>query len=374
MRLAVIGGGAFGSWIALTAARQGFETILIERFGPAHDRSSSAGPSRIIRSAYGADEIYTVWAQRSLVLWKQFLESAGCAQLFRKTGVLWLADASNPAIHASRAIFERHRIAHEFLDAGDIRARLAVVTSDSTVALLDPDGGALLAESCVRLVVKEAIAAGARYVVGRAEWNMDRNHLRVENNGTIEADQYVFACGSWLPRIFPDVLGSVIFPSSQEVFFFEPSGLDSIGRFPIWVDQAESRIPYGFPDIDGAGVKIAFHRPGPRFDPESSHREITPEQIQEAADYLRARFGLAGEPICRRAETCHYENTASGDLLIDRHPSLENVWFAGGGSGHGFKHAPVVAEYVIDAVRSGASPEPRFCLASKGASLNRTVV
>lgn len=374
MRLAVIGAGAFGSWIALTAVRQGFETILVERFGPAHNRSSSAGPSRIIRSAYGGDEIYTIWAQRSLALWKQFLASAGCRHLFRRTGVLWFADASNTSIHAARAIFERQGITHEFLDAGGIRARVPImITSDSTVAIFEPDAGALLAESCVRAVVAEAIAAGAQYIVGRAEWSKDRNILLVENNGSIEADHYVFACGSWLPRIFPDISGRIIFPTAQEVFFFDGACLGT-AEIPIWVDQTDSRVPYGFPNIDGAGLKLAFHRPGPLFDPDSTQRDVTSDQIHEVAVYLRERFQLSGDPVCRRAETCHYENTSSGDFLIDRHPFLSNVWFAGGGSGHGFKHAPAVGEYVIEAVRRGASLEPRFRVEAMGARLNKTVV
>jgi sarcosine oxidase len=375
MRLAVIGAGVFGSWIALTAVREGFETILIERVGPAHDRSSSGGPSRIIRSAYGDNEIYTVLAQRSLELWRRFLESTDCSHLFRRTGVLWLADTTDPLIYASRAIFERRGIKHEFLDADQIRSRVhPMVVTDSTVALFEPDGGALLAEPCVRAVAQEAIAAGARYIVGRADWSADQNCLRVADNTTIESDVYIFACGSWLPQMFPDVLGNLIFPTRQEVFFFDPGSIAVPGRFPIWVDQTDPRIPYGFPDIDGAGIKVAFHRPGPQFDPDSNDRKVTSGQINEAADYLRSRFRLKDNPVCRRADICHYENTSNGDFLIDRHPSLANVWFAGGGSGHGFKHAPSLAEYVIDAIQRGNSPEPRFRLAGMGHSLNKTVV
>lgn len=86
------------------------------------------------------------------------------------------------------------------------------------------------------------------------------------------------------------------------------------------------------------------------------------------------RFPSMRAPVFRYAQVCHYENTSSGDFLIDRHPSLPNVWFAGGGSGHGFKHGPAVAEYVLDAIQRGYSPEPRFRLESKGGELAKTVV
>jgi sarcosine oxidase len=374
-RIAVVGAGAFGSWIALQAVRAGFKTTLIDRYGPANEMSSSAGPSRIIRRAYGADEIYTLFAQRALELWTAFLAAENRGHCFRPTGVLWLASDFDPSIHAAREIFERHKLKHEFLERRAIRALCPDMdVPASTVAVFEPDCGALLAEESVRAVTETAIRVGARYVKGRVKLPpaaISLNSLEIENDESIEADLFVFACGSWLPKLFPEVLGDAIFPTRQETFFFEsPAELS----MPVWVDQTEPRIPYGFPDIDGAGIKVAFHRPGPRFNPDSGNREISRDQIKEAADYLQLRFPSMGRPTFRRSQVCHYENTSNGDLLIDRHPSMRNVWFAGGGSGHGFKHGPAVAEYLLAAIQREHSPEPRFRLEGKGKVLAKRVV
>ena len=70
---------------------------------------------------------------------------------------------------------------------------------------------------------------------------------------------------------------------------------------------------------------------------------------------------------------CQYENTSNGDFLIDRHPQLKNVWFAGGGSGHGFKHGPMVGEYVTQQLLDGGAAEPRFALANKATEQKRAV-
>ncbi|MEI4884243.1 FAD-dependent oxidoreductase, partial [Klebsiella pneumoniae] len=67
------------------------------------------------------------------------------------------------------------------------------------------------------------------------------------------------------------------------------------------------------------------------------------------------------------------ENTSNGDFLIDRHPGFENVWIIGGGSGHGFKHGPVLGEYVAARVIEGGVIEPRFALAGKGRVQERSV-
>jgi glycine/D-amino acid oxidase-like deaminating enzyme len=133
---------------------------------------------------------------------------------------------------------------------------------------------------------------------------------------------------------------------------------------------------YGFPDLEGRGFKVAFDLHGPAFDPDNGSRFPTPVKIEEARKYVADRFpALANSPIIG-SRVCQYENTSNGDFVIDRHPSLENVWICGGGSGHGFKHGPAIGEYM--AARVTGSPEPpvqaRFSLATKGTEQHRSVV
>src|SRR6266567_4564168 len=138
-RVAVVGAGAFGSWIALLAVRAGFETILIDQYGSGNELSSSGGTSRIIRRAYGADEIYTLLAQRSRELWITFLAGENRSHCFRPAGVLWLANDCEASIHAARGIFERNKLAHEFLDSRAIRALWrGIDVPAGTVALFEP--------------------------------------------------------------------------------------------------------------------------------------------------------------------------------------------------------------------------------------------
>jgi glycine/D-amino acid oxidase-like deaminating enzyme len=89
---------------------------------------------------------------------------------------------------------------------------------------------------------------------------------------------------------------------------------------------------------------------------------------------MERRFpGLRGAPL-NEARVCQYENSANGDLLIDRHPDRPNVVLVGAGSGHGFKHGPAVGAYAAKLVTGAlARPEPRFSLASKGERQARAV-
>ncbi len=81
---------------------------------------------------------------------------------------------------------------------------------------------------------------------------------------------------------------------------------------------------------------------------------------------------IASAPLTE-TRVCRYENTSSGDFLIDRHPDLENVWLVGGGSGHGFKHGPASANTFSSRILGAEAAEPRFSLAGKAETQSRTV-
>ena len=129
---------------------------------------------------------------------------------------------------------------------------------------------------------------------------------------------------------------------------------------------------YGIPDIEARGFKISLDRHGPPIDPDTGDR-VTVPTCDEVRAYVARRFPALGNAPLVAAEVCQYENTCNGDFLIDRHPEMANVWFAGGGSGHGFKHGPAVGEYVARQIMDNAAPEPRYSLASKETVQRRAV-
>jgi glycine/D-amino acid oxidase-like deaminating enzyme len=171
----------------------------------------------------------------------------------------------------------------------------------------------------------------------------------------LEADIYVFACGPWLPSLFP----IPVRPTRQEVFFFgTPAGWRDL---PVWIESGE-RFFYGIPGNDHRGFKIADDTRGEPFDPTSGERTPTPETLERVRRHLALRFpALAGAPLLE-SRVCQYENSPDGHLLIGRHPELRNVWIVGGGSGHGFKLGPAVGEHVAALVLGEAEPLPLFRL------------
>jgi len=375
--VAVIGAGVFGAWTAWHLARRKQRVLLVEAYGPANARASSGGESRIMRMGYGADELYTRWAQRSLVQWKE-LFAATKQPLFLETGVLWLAGDDDARLRQTTATLKQCNVAHEELDGAKLEKRYPQIGLDGVKwGLFEPNSGVLMARRGVATVVEDAVRLGAEYRCAQAINPREAGrveHIGTRNGERIAARQFVFACGPWLGKVFPDVLGSRIFPSRQEVFFFGVPGGDA--RFappalPTWLFQEDE--VYGMPDIDSRGLKMAFDRHGERVDPDTQSRIVSPAMAEAARKYVARRFPALRDAPIVETRVCQYENTSNGDFLIDRHPEMENVWFAGGGSGHGYKHGPAAGEYVAGQLLDGARAEPRFSLDTKATTQNRAV-
>ena len=363
--VAVIGAGVFGAWSAYQLRLAGLSVLLLDAYGPGNSRASSGGESRIIRLGYGPDEIYSRSSQRSLTLWQQLFEKT--EPLFMKTGVLWLAREHDAYCEATLATLQRLGANFERLDQDELVQRFPQLELGPTRwGILEPDSGILLARRAVQAVVAHAQERGVEYVAEAIAPPQVGQSIRTLSGEEIKAGQFVFACGPWLPKLFPELLGDLIQVTRQEVIFFGvPPGDDRFSRgvMPAWIDFND--LVYALPNVDGRGFKIAIDAHGEEFDPDTGERVVSVDGLRAVREYLAKRVpGLAASPVME-TRVCQYENTSNGDFLIDRHPMFENVWIVGGGSGHGFKHGPVVGEYVAGMIVGEGTEERRFTLATK---------
>jgi sarcosine oxidase len=189
----------------------------------------------------------------------------------------------------------------------------------------------------------------------------------------VDADQFVFACGPWLPGLFPSAVGARIRVTRQEVLYFGVPAGDS--RFswphlPVWIDFAAGL--YGIPDLDSAGFKVGIDRHGADVNPDTEERVVDPALAAATREWLQSRFPALGPAPLLDARVCQYENSPTGDFIIDRHPAWPNVWIVGGGSGHGFKHGPSVARHVVERLQ-GRPADARFAIKPGAVSVGRVV-
>ncbi len=307
--------------------------------------------------------------------------------------MLWLAHDEDQYTRHTLATFEKLGVRHERLPRSELEKRypqfalgsgappasrgLRAPLQPVTWGLLEPDSGVLSARRAVQAVVQQAVKSGVDYLVAAVAapaGNGRLSSVALQGGDAIGAEVFVFTCGPWLPKVFPDLLRDRIFPTRQEVFFFGvPTGDRRFAppAMPTWINLGDET--YGIPDLEGRGFKIAIDRHGPAFDPDTGERVATPEGLLAVREYLADRLPAMKDAPVVETRVCQYENTSNGDFLIDRHPGFENVWIVGGGSGHGFKHGPVLGEYVAARVIEGGAIEKRFTLASKGKVQQRSV-
>jgi sarcosine oxidase len=370
-KIAVIGAGAFGGWTALELRRRGAEVTLVDAWGPGNPRASSGGETRVIRATYGTRTIYTQMAMRALELWRA-CETEWRGGFFRPTGALWMFGADDGFGRASAAALHTLGIPLEALTAAEASRRFPQIAFDATIktVLWEPVAGYLFARRACERVVERFVAAGGDYRQAAVPEPVQiepasRPRVALEPGGAIDADAFVFACGPWLGRLFPEVIGKRVTATRQEVYYFGTPAGDA--RFhdpamPVWLDCRE-RVFYGIPGNANRGFKVADDTPGPEFDPTSGTRDATPAGIAAARRLLRQRFPHLADAPLLGSEVCQYEATPDSHFILDRHPAAPDVWIAGGGSGHGFKMGPAVGEMLASCVLGTATPDPQFGLA-----------
>lgn len=359
----VVGAGVFGAAAARELAGRGWDVTLVEQAAPGHVRASSGGESRLIRCGHGSDRHYTRWARQALAAWREVEREAGRTLLVR-CGLVWFARREDGWESDSLATLAAEGVAAERLD-GREAARLFpdLRHDDLAFALHEPDAGVLHARVAVGALVEGARARGTRVRSGVAV--PDGEGLRVHGE-RLDADRVLWACGPWLPRLFPDLEGVAgLRVTKQDVTFFGVPAAWRTPPTPGWVDY--DGAVYGLGDLDGRGMKCAPDVEGEAFDPDRGERVLSADNERRARAYVGWRFpALAGAPLVG-SRTCQYTLTADTQFVLAPHPGRARVWLAGGGSGHGFKHGPVLGAYLADLLEGARPPDLRFGLGPRRA-------
>jgi len=361
--IAVIGAGAFGGWTALHLLERRAHVTLLDAWGPGNSRSSSGGETRVMRGTYGPDQPYTEMAARALKLWEKY-ERRWKRQFLHRSGVLWMAAGRDDAFErGSVGMLRAAKIKYQEVSATQMKKRWPQINVDGIEwGIFEPECGYLDARASCAAVVDAFVAAGGRYrqavALRDGLENAPVHRLTLSDGSHLKADFYVFACGPWLGKLFPQTVGGLIQATKQDVFFFGAPEGDS--RFsdvhlPVWGDH-RGRFRYGIPSSDRRGFKIADDTRGPEFDPTNGERTVDPETLKDIREYVAFRFpALKGAPLIE-TRVCQYEQTPDSHFILDRHPANENVWILGGGSGHGFKHGPAIGEMMAELILKDREP------------------
>jgi glycine/D-amino acid oxidase-like deaminating enzyme len=374
--IAVIGAGAFGGWTALHLLENsacGARVTLLDAWGPGNSRASSGGETRVMRGSYGPDQPYTEMAARALKLWEKY-ERRWKRQFLHRTGVLWMASGLDDSFErGSVEALRTAEIKFQELSAAQMKKRWPQINFEGIEwAIFEPECGYLDARASCQAVVEAFVAAGGKYrqLAVRPD-GLETSPLRnltLSDGSLLKADRYIFACGPWLSKLFPQTIGDLVQPTKQDIFFFgTPAGDDRFtdAHMPVWGDHRGS-FRYGIPGaLSGdarRGFKIADDTRGPAFDPTNGERVVNPETLKDIREYIAFRFPALKDAPLVETRVCQYEQTPDSNFILDRHPEMKNVWIAGGGSGHGFKHGPALGEMMSELILKDGEPQAIFRL------------
>ena len=356
MKAIVVGAGVLGAATADALVVRGWDVTVVEQYAPANARGSSGDRTRLLRlghGEFGADEDlhYIRSAARGVALWRALDEQCR-GQLLEPTGLVWLAaDDGGPEdlvaqrMDAAGALYER------LTPAATAALFPGMAVDDLAFSLYEPDACVIRAGDAVAALLRRASDGGARLLLDRAR--PAGPHAVALAGGEARADAVLWACGAWLGALWPAL--APVRPSWQDVLHWSapPAWRDG----PAWFDERVGL--YGFPDVDGLGIKAVSHMPGPTLDLDHGARVPARAAADEVAAYLARRFPpLAGAGLLW-AHVMPYEMTPDSHFVAGP-ADTDGHWLLGGGSGHAFKHAPGLGEHLADLIEGRDAVVPMW--------------
>jgi sarcosine oxidase len=401
--IVVIGSGVWGSFTALNLQRMGAKVTVVDAYGPGNARSTSGDETRGVRSSYGdktgqLGEQWMLWARESMNLWKQFDEEWGRylrLNLFHVTGDLIMRTEWDNFQLRCKVWWDKNKIPYQVLNPDDVRKSFPVIGMDDITAVLyEPDAGVVRARRATQAASAAFEKLGGKIVIGRATPSKISNgrleEISLDTGETLRADTFVYCVGPWLGKTFPDIFAKKTrVPIGYVVYFATPVG-DHRFTFPnipsfnfpgvtgwpaLPVDNRGFRVrgteraptpPGQLADagsnLVNAGGRVAAGAAGAggggqqpdvplaQQDPDTSDRWADQSRIDGSRRFVAHRFPALKDAPVAQTHSCHYESTSSGNFIIDKHPTMSNVWIAAGGNAEGFKFAPKVGSYVAGRV------------------------
>ncbi|MBH5317580.1 N-methyl-L-tryptophan oxidase [Paenibacillus sp. GSMTC-2017] len=337
--------------------KQGVKTLLIDAFDPPHSSGSHSGDTRLMRHVYAGHPTYTKMAIRADHLWKE-LEELSNQSLFIRSGVLNMGESGSQVLEKKLIHANNHQIQVEILNADEIKHRWrGIHLPDHYTGLYEPNAGFLFSEKVVQAYRDQALLSGAQLLTNTSITNIetaDESVTVTTNKGSFRAAKLIMSMGAWFGTV-SHFINLPVRPLRKAVAWFEgDESLFDYNQFPGFTIGDGERSYYGFPSLNGSGVKIGRHDAGQLWSPNHpfepfgyfSHDE---DDLRGAMESFFPR--AAGKVL--KGAVCKYEMTPDENFIIDHHPHYSNVLIAGGFSGHGFKFASVVGEILADLTIQG---------------------
>ncbi len=361
----VVGAGINGVTAAIELRRRGHKVTLVDPGPLPHPLAASTDISKAVRAAYGADEVYTELAERSIPLWRKWNEEFA-VELYHEVGVMFVRQREmKPGdfeFESFKVLGRRgHRI--ERMNSARLWKRFPAWNAQLYQdGVLELEAGYAESARVVAVLIARAKSLGVELREGARFSELDESDDRVigivlDNGERISGDIVVMAVGAWTPYVLP-FTRKFFRATGQPVFHLKPRQPELFApeRFPVFGADISTTGYYGFPLSREGVVKIANHGLGRETSPESSERAVTSEEEKNLREFLSITFPALADASIVYTRICLYCDTNDGHFWIAPDPERPGLIIAAGDCGHGFKFAPVLGEIIADAAEGRSNP------------------
>ncbi|MCL1696675.1 MULTISPECIES: N-methyl-L-tryptophan oxidase [unclassified Lysinibacillus] len=355
----VIGAGSMGMAAGYHLAKAGKNVLMLDAFNPPHEEGSHHGETRIIRFAYGEGASYVPFVKRAGELWRE-LETLTSEALFLQTGVINVGEETHPFIQNVKTSAKLYDLALEQYSAAEAMEKWPGLSLPKNfVACFEPTAGVLRVEACISAYKKLALEAGATLHTNEKVQSINAGAIvRVQTATNIyEAKHLIVTAGAWTTELLQTMdIAIPVTPTRKTFAWFEAD--EQLYRediFPAYCFEFADSMYYGFPSIDGAGLKLGRHDGGEAINP---NEPLCPFDEQDSVDLQNfiQRF-MPQHGALKYGKTCKYSMTPDENFIIDFLPEHQNIVIAAGFSGHGFKFSSAVGEVLADLTLHGKSKQ-----------------
>ena len=374
----VLGTGGVGSAAAFHLSERGAKVLGLDRFPGGHDQGSSHGQTRIIRKAYFEHPDYVPLLNRAYQLWSELEQRSG-ENLYHEVGLIEVGPPDGIVIPGVLASARQHQLHVDELTEQDVsECYSGFAVPEGSVAIFEKNAGYLLVERCVLAHLSAAAENGAELRAGETviDWKANDRGVEVRTDrNTYSAQKLVVAAGSWSSDLLTDLAIKLrVLRKHLHWYACDDARYRADNGCPGFYFEVPEGHFYGFPRIDDRGVKVADHSGGTEIsDPLMDDRSIETSDVSRIEKFLAHHLPGVTKTSTKHA-VCFYTKSPDDHFIVDRHPGYDNVVFAAGLSGHGFKFASVLGEVLAELAVSGQTNLPIEFLNCQRVGLGRQLL
>lgn len=354
----IIGAGSMGMSAGYFLSKAGKRVLLLDSHTPPHTRGSHHGETRIIRYAYGEGEKYVPLALAAGKLWRE-LETETGKKLFFQTGVLNLGKEETDFIRNVKQSAVNFSLQLEIMRKQELERKWPGLTvPDGFIGCYEPSAGVLKPESCIEAYQALAELHGAVVLGDSRVEDIEATESGVKvctKQQTFTSKSLIISAGAWTGHLTSMLDLNLPLQPVRKTFawFNSDEEIYNHQKFPAFTVDSDAGTFYGFPSIEGKGLKIGRHDGGKAIEADDLLSGFGAE-IGDHEDLEQFTYNYMLHPqYLREGKTCMYTLTPDDDFIVDVHPSCPNIAIAAGFSGHGFKFSSVIGQILSELIEKG---------------------